>query len=89
MSDSRVDFARRPRRLDRKHRALSRGFVTALHADRSIVTKPRRAHPRINPRVVLMFLVAFFAFKGLMIASIGPAGYGERIDTLAAGTLLE
>ena len=89
MSDSRMDFAGRLRRLDRKHRALSRGSVTALRADGLIVTKSRHAGPRINPRAVLMFLAAFFAFKGLMIASIGPEGYGERVDTLAAGTLLE
>ncbi len=89
MTDSHYDFDRRLRRLDRKQRAMTRGYTTRIRPDGLIVVQPRRSGPRIRLRAILFFLVAFLAFKGFMIATIGPASYEQRVLTLAEGTGVE
>ncbi len=86
---SHVQFDQRLRRLSRKHRAMSRGYTTRMRPDGLIETKPRRSRPGISAKSVILFLGAFFLFKGFLIASIGAEGYDERVARLAAGTLPE
>lgn len=89
MNESQLLFDQRVRKLDRKHRALSRGYVSRMRADGLIVLKPRRGQARISGRSVLTFLLAFFVFKGFLIANLGEQTYLDRVTHLQNGTLVE
>jgi len=39
--------------------------------------------------MVILFLLALLAFKGFLIASLGPDAYNERVDKLQNGTMIE
>jgi len=89
MVHDQLHFDERLRRLERKHRAMSRGYTTRMQPDGLIVAKPKRAQVRISGRSMLLFALAFIAFKGFLIANLGELGYEERVDRLSDGTLVE
>lgn len=89
MAQINADFDRRLRRLGKKHRAMARGYTASMRPDGLIVMQPRRARSRISPRALFIFMMCFFAFKGLLIASIGIAGYEDRVQSLRTGTPVE
>lgn len=89
MSEEALQFKNRLRRLERKHTAMSKGYQTKLRADGLIVMTPRRSGPRVSGRSVILFLLAFFVFKGFLIANIGVAGYDERVAKLETGNAVE
>lgn len=89
MTDSRVEFSRRLQQLDRKHRALARGYVAQMRPDGLIVMQPRYVAPRIQLRAVAMFFLGFVLFKAFLIADIGRTGYDERVSGLRLGTSVE
>ncbi len=89
MSDSHFEFDRRLRRLNRKNRAMTRGYTTRMRPDGLIVLQPRSTAPRIQPRTIVFFLVACLAFKGFLIAAVGPVSYEQRVANLAQGTSVE
>lgn len=82
-------FEARLKRLMRKHRAMANGYTTRMRPDGLIVAKPRRAGPKISGRSILIFLAAFFLFKGFLLAHLGPNVYGDRIGLLESGTVIE
>lgn len=84
-----LEFDQRLRRLTRKHRAMAGGYVTRMRPDGLIVAQPRRAQARISGRSVILFILAFFLFKGFLIANLGPETYGERVGRLRTGTPVE
>jgi len=88
MAHQDLEFSRRVGRLTRKHRAMSRGYVTQMRPDGLLVTAPAR-RPRISLRMVLLLVAAFFAFKALLLAVAGTATYDERVARLEAGTSAE
>lgn len=89
MAENQLQFDERLRRLERKHRAMSRGYTTYMQPDGLIVAKPKRAQVRISGRSILLFVMAFIAFKGFLIANLGPLGYEERLARLDSGTVVE
>lgn len=90
MSGSQMnDFDDRLRRIDRRNRTLSRGFVLAVDRDGLIVARPETRRFRFPWRVLLFLLVAVLGFKTMLHAYIGPESYGERLDRLAGGTVAE
>ncbi len=89
MVPSHVEFDNRLKRLVRKHSAMSRGYRHKMRTDGLIVVQPRRNTPRLSIRAVLIFLAAFFVFKGFLIANLGPAAYDERLAVLAEGAVFE
>ena len=92
MVETRNDFDARLKTLGRKHRAMARGSETHMRRDGLIVVRPsrRRAPGRGNPMRTFIFLfLGFFVIKGFLLASIGEAGYEERLARLKAGTALE
>jgi hypothetical protein len=89
MGQSHIQFDQRVNNLGRKHNALSRGYVTRMRPDGLIVARPHRKQSRISLKVVFRFLLAFLAFKGFLIASLGPDGYGDRVNKLENGTVVE
>lgn len=89
MADSHAEFDQRLNRLSRKHRAMARGYTTQLRPDGLIVTKPRRRRVGVPLHSIILFVAAFLAFKGFMIASLGVATYEERVGRLQSGTVPE
>ncbi len=89
MAKDQLQFNQRLQLLTRKHRAMSQGYTTHIQPDGLIIARPRRARPRISLRPVLVFLVAMVAFKGFLIANLGPLAYEERLDRLQQGTVVE
>jgi hypothetical protein len=83
------DFDDRLRRIDRRNRTLSRGFVLSVGRDGLIVARPESGRFRFPWRVMLFLLVAIMAFKVLLHAYIGPEAYGERLTRLSNGTIAE
>ena len=82
-------FTLRLRSLDRKHRALERGYSTHVRPDGLIVAQPRSARPRLWWKPVVFAAVAFFLFKAFLIAGLGAAQYDERLARLDGGTVVE
>lgn len=90
MSDSFEGFDQRLRRIEHKRRKMANGYELHMQNDGLIVARPRRARSsRVSPRSVILFVAGFFAFKGLLIASLGSVAYDERVTTLMGGTMLE
>ena len=89
MSDGRGEFERRLNRLAQKHGAPSAGHAGTLSGDRQIVPRPRRLRFRLHLRAFVLLMIAFMAFKAIMLASLGDAVYGARVMMLARGTIPE
>ena len=90
MSASQFDeFERRMRRISRRHSKLSHGYVTAVNSDGLVVAKPQRRSNRGMLRGLAMVVIVMMLFKGFLHAQIGAQAYQDRIDSLAAGTVVE
>ena len=89
MVDAHGQFNKRLRKIGRKHQALERGYVTNLRPDGLIVAEPRRARVQIPVKGIALVIIAFFAFKGFLLATLGPATYDERLINLRSGTMVE
>ena len=90
MSETQMkDFDERLRRIDRRHRTLSRGFVLSVSRDGLIVARPETSRFRFPWRVILFLLVAVMGFKIVLHAYIGPEAYGDRLARLSNGTVAE
>lgn len=90
MSHSQMhQFDERLRRIDREHRALSRGFVLSVAKDGLVIARPDAGRRGFPWRTTLFVLVSLMALKVLLHAYLGPAAYDERITRLANGTAVE
>lgn len=89
MVQDRFEFEARLKRLVHKHTNMSRGYRTTMRPDGLIVVKPRRKRSPISLASVVIFLAAFFVFKGFLIANLGPAAYDDRVADLSGGTMVE
>lgn len=90
MSASQFDeFDRRMRRIHRRHSKLSHGYVTAVTDDGMVVAKPQRRSHRGAVRGVIFILAVLMLFKGFLHAQLGAGAYQERVDALAAGSVIE
>jgi hypothetical protein len=83
------EFDDRLRRINRRNRVLSRGFVLSVERDGLIVARPETSRFRFPWRVMLFLLVAVLGFKTLLHAYIGPEAYAERLARLSSGTVAE
>lgn len=82
-------FQKRLRSLDRKNRAMERGFTTQLRADGLLVVKPKRRVYGVSLRSVVLFLAAFICFKGFALSQVGQVTYDAKVAELAQGTVVE
>jgi hypothetical protein len=83
------EFERRMRRINRRHSKLSQGYVTAINSDGLVVARPSRRSNGATIRGLGLILVVILLFKGFLHAQLGPLAYEERVDQLAAGTIIE
>ena len=89
MNTEHKQFMSRVRNLERKHEAMGNGYTAKIRSDGLIVVAPKKFESRISPRSVVLFLVAFMAFKGFLVASIGLLSYEDRLAKLQDGSILE
>ncbi len=82
-------FKKRLRTLERRTRAMERGFTTQLRADGLLVVKPKRRAFGISSRAVFLFLAAFICFKGFTLSQVGQVTYDAKVAELAQGTFVE
>jgi hypothetical protein len=71
------DFDERIRRIDRRHRTLSRGFVLSVSRDGLIVARPESSRFRFPWRVLLFLLIAVMGFKVVLHAYHRPEAYAS------------
>ncbi len=89
MDEGQLLFDQRLQRIGKKHRALSRGYIPRMRSDGLIVLKPKRVQAPISGRSVVLFLGAFFVFKGFLITNLGEQTYLDRVEQLREGTVVE
>jgi hypothetical protein len=83
-----LEFDKRLRRIDRKRRKLARGYVTYVDKNGLVNYRPRRGF-RLPLKGVLLFVLGFFGFKGVVLTNLGPDTYSERVQALGEGTVVE
>ncbi len=83
------NFDLRVRRLDRKHRAMGRGYSTKIRSDGLVVVEPRRARVRLPFAPILLAVAALILFKGLLLASVGGDAYQDQLAKLRSGSVFE
>lgn len=84
-----AEFDRRVRKLDRKHNAMSQGFVTRMRKDGLIVVQPKRKGFRFPVKQVVFLLAAVILFKAFLLANLGPDVYNIRLAKMQDGTIVE
>lgn len=85
-----VDFETRLRRLNKTHAKMyAKGIVRKMGKDGLISAYPRRRMPRFPLKSFLLLMGVAFVYKATLLAWLGAADYQVRVDTLAAGTVLE
>lgn len=89
LGDEKNQFKKRLRVLERKNRAMERGFTTHLRSDGLLIVKPKRRSFSLSGKSILLFACAFIAFKGLALAQVGQVTYDDRIAELSRGTIVE
>lgn len=90
MDDSIRSFSSRVRRVTRQHSKMNNnGVVRKVGKDGLISAYPRRRLPSFPWRGLIILMMAAFFFKAIMFASLGAATYGDRVDGLAQGTVVE
>ncbi len=82
-------FANRLKTVERKRARLARGYECKVGSDGLIVFRPKRRHRSLPVRGVLLMMIGFFGFKGVILAQIGSAVYQQRVDALAEGSWFE
>lgn len=83
------DFGARLKRIDRRHRKLSDGYVTSVNHDGLIIAVPRRRRIRVPFAGIALLAVGVLALKGIFYAQLGPEVYEARLAALAQGSQVE
>lgn len=89
MNEQYREFGMRLRRIDRRHRKLSDGYVTSVNHDGLIIAVPRRRRIRVPFAGIALLAVGVLALKGMVHAQLGPEVYEARIAGLAQGGQIE
>lgn len=91
MVETHAHFTKRLGNLGRKHEQMTHGYTTKVGKDGLITVTPkaRRARSTSGFTFLLLAALGFFAFKAFMLAASGPAAYGERLEGLQSGTVVE
>ncbi len=82
-------FDKRLRKITRRHRKMSHGYVTSVNHDGLIIARPRRAGPRFPWKGLMVAAALFLLFKGFLFATLGETTYSERVAKLQQGTIAE
>lgn len=83
-------FDERYRRVLKRHRQLSRGYVTKLQKNGVIVHKPI-AHVReaMSFSTLLLPFGILFVLKAAIVTVLGEDGYRQQVDLMREGGFIE
>lgn len=84
-----ANFEKRLNKIDKKHRRLVEKGGKPKMDETGLVSMQPRSDFRLSLRPLVYVLFGFLLFKGFLLASLGPAGYAERVGVLQDGTVVE
>lgn len=83
-------FNERLHEIESRHKGQSSGFVRLVERNGILApadqTRGRRALP---VRGIVLSLLAFLGFKGVLLAQLGAVTYVSRVAQLESGTIVE
>lgn len=83
-------FEKNVRTIARKNRRIARGHTTYI--DETGILRKRATESVASGlpiKGLLTMVLGFILFKSVVLASIGEASYGQRLDLLTSGTPFE
>ena len=84
------DFEKRVRQIDRRHNKIARGYVQLGERDGLLVPKTKMLKRRSFPlRAIIIAVVGFIVFKGILVSQVGLSSYETRLETLTQGGMVE
>lgn len=90
MDDSVKSFSQRISRVNRRRQKMNNnGVVRKVGKDGLISAYPRRRMPSFPLRGIVILVMTAFLYKAVMFAWLGAAAYGDCIEALAQGTIVE
>lgn len=89
MSLTSMPFDRRLKRIVRKHKRMENGVTHSVSKTGLIVARPRIYNPKFPMKGLILAVLAMFAFKGYLYASLGEQTYSSRVAELASGSTVE
>jgi hypothetical protein len=85
-----LKFDKRVRTIARKNRRLARGHTSYIDETGVIRKRPARGMGRGLPiKGLLLMGLGFTLFKAIVLASLSPSGYAQRLALLESGTVFE
>ncbi len=83
-------FDERYRRVLKRHRQLSRGYVTTLEKTGVIAHKPiRQIREAVSLSALLLPFGILFVLKAAIVTVLGEEGYRQQVDVLREGGFVE
>ena len=82
-------FDERLKRIDRKRARLSNGYSAKVTSEGLIVFRPKRRRASFSVRGLLLLIIGFFLFKGMILAHLGGTVYDQRVESLKQGSVIE
>jgi len=89
MTNAYKSFDKRLTRIGRKRARLVHGYSSQVGKDGLIVFRPKHSRGGFPIRGLVFLVVGFFCFKALILAHLGETVYSQRVDALAAGSVVE
>ena len=90
MTNQQDMFDERYRKVLKRHRQLSRGYVTKLEKTGVIVHKPmRQARELMSFSALLLPFGILFFLKAAIVTVLGEDGYRQQVDLLREGGFIE
>lgn len=83
------NFDHRLGQITKRHERAANGTAYRVSKSGLIVATPRRFRPRFPFKGVALLIVSLVAFKGFLLAYLGPEIYAERVAILQNGSLVE
>jgi hypothetical protein len=89
-SSTTPSFEKRSRQIVRMHRkVIRRGGELNLGPDGLLTVRPKRGGTGIPFRGLFIIAALLFGAKAMMLVQDGAVGYGERVEKLAQGGMVE
>ena len=89
MEDALNRFDKRAAAVRRRHHRLAQGYVMRMDTNGVIRCEPDRKACGVVLHGLALLIVAVFALKGILLASLGPEEYAAKHAGLAQGEPLD
>lgn len=89
MSNTFQAFDERLKKIEKNHTQLANGYSARVSRDGLIIFRPKRRSGGVSLRGLLLLVVGFFFFKGMIMAHLGTTVYDQRVEALRQGSVVE